>query len=61
MAFPEPTPPIRGKKDVEEFYRRLKNFKLTEEQLKLYKDGIKLYKQFHANDPEAPREDGSGL
>lgn len=55
MAFPEPTPPIRGKKDAEEFYRRLRNFKLTEEQLKFYRDGIKLYNLVHADDPEAPK------
>ena len=55
MAFPEPTPPIRGKKDVEEFYRRLREFKLTPEQLKLYKDGIELYKRVFANDPTAPK------
>jgi hypothetical protein len=54
MAFPEPTPPIRGKKDAEEFYRRLREFKLTPEQRKHFEDGMKRYKRMRASDPEAP-------
>jgi ATP-dependent Lon protease len=55
MAFPESSPPIRGKKDVEEFYRRLREFKLTPEQRKHFEDGMRRYKRAHASDPEAPK------
>lgn len=54
MAFPEPTPVIRGRKNAEEFYRQLRNFKLTEEQLQFYREGIELHKRVFARDPKAP-------
>lgn len=50
VAYPEPIPVIRGKEQVEEFYRRLKDFKLTAAQRKLYKDAIERYKREHPSD-----------
>jgi len=54
MAFPEPTPVIRGKKDVEEFYRRLNSFTLTQEQKELYRGAIERYKRQHAHELDSP-------
>ena len=45
MAYPEPIPAIRGKKDIEEFERRLKSFKLTAAQKKMYRDAIERYER----------------
>jgi hypothetical protein len=54
MAYPEPTPPIRGKKDAEEFYRRLRDFTLTPEQRKHFEDGVRRYRRMRAAEPEPP-------
>ena len=48
MAYPEPIPAIRGKKDIEEFERRLKSFKLTAAQKKMYREAIERYEQQHS-------------
>lgn len=56
MAFPEPTPPIRGKKDVEEFLRRLKSFTLTAEQKEGYRAAILRYKREHPHEFDAPHQ-----
>jgi hypothetical protein len=44
MAYPEPTPALKGK-DAQEFLIRLANFKLTSEQKKFYKDARKEYRR----------------
>ena len=48
LAYPEPIPAIRGKKDIEEFERRLKSFKLTAAQKKMYREAIERYEQQHS-------------
>jgi hypothetical protein len=48
LAYPEPIPAIRGKQDIEEFYRRLKQFKLTAAQKKMYRDAIERYEKHEA-------------
>ncbi len=56
MAYPEPIPVIRRQADVEEFRRRLKNFKLTADQKKLYQEAIERYQRKQrkrAGSPEA--------
>ena len=50
MAYPEPIPVIRGK-DTEEFLERLRNFKLTPAQKKLYKGARQYYERKR---PEKP-------
>jgi hypothetical protein len=45
MAYPESIPDIRGKKDALEFQRRLKHFRLTPEQKKLYAGAMALAKR----------------
>ena len=54
MAYPEPIPVIRRKADVEEFRRRLKNFRLTADQKKLYQEAIERYKRKHAKGAASP-------
>ena len=54
MAFPPPTPIIRGRKNVEEFLRRLDEFKLTPEQQAGYRDAIERHKRRNAANPKAP-------
>jgi hypothetical protein len=54
VAFPEPIPVIRGKRDVEEFYRRLRSFKLTEEQKELYRDAMERYQRRDARELGSP-------
>ncbi|HKZ59681.1 MAG TPA: hypothetical protein VJ547_07525 [Candidatus Thermoplasmatota archaeon] len=56
VAYPPPTPVIRGRKDVEEFYRRLEAFTLTAEQLELYRDAIERQKRRRAADTKAPSQ-----
>ena len=51
MAYPEPTPPLKGK-DAKEFLRRLKEFKLTPEQKEIYRNARANYRS------AAPRNDG---
>lgn len=43
MAYPEPTPELKGKKALE-FQQRLESFKLSAAQKVLYKDARKIYK-----------------
>lgn len=43
MSYPEPIPAVRGKKNVEEFLRRLENFRLTDAQKELYRGARKAY------------------
>ena len=45
MAYPEPTPILKGKA-AEEFLERLDNFKLTPEQKEFYRDARKLYRRW---------------
>ena len=54
MAFPEPTPVIRGRRNVEEFLRRLDGFTLTPEQKERYRAAIERHKRRSAPDPKAP-------
>ncbi len=42
MAFPEPTPTLKGKKAAE-FEKRLADFKLSSSQKSFYKEGSKLF------------------
>jgi hypothetical protein len=42
MAYPEPIPELKGK-DAREFLKRLKNFKLTEEQKEFYRDALEKF------------------
>jgi hypothetical protein len=44
VSYPEDIPILRGK-DAIEFMNRLKNFKLTEEQKKFYKDAFEYYQK----------------
>ena len=44
MAYPEPTPVLKGK-DAEEFLHRLETLKMTEEQKRLYRGAIKYYEE----------------
>jgi hypothetical protein len=44
MAYPEPTPILKGK-DAQEFLKRLANFKLTPEQREFYRDARKRYRK----------------
>ncbi len=39
MAYPEPIPAIKGK-DSEEFLERLRDFRLSASQRRLFKDGF---------------------
>lgn len=55
MAYPEPTPVIRGRKNVKEFLRRLENFTLTPEQMKFYTDGFERQKRRRQSDPGPPK------
>jgi hypothetical protein len=48
MAYPDPTPEIRGKKAVE-FEKRLENFKLSNTQKEFYKDAKRLYRKINEN------------
>ena len=48
MAYPDPTPELKGKKAVE-FERRLENFKLSDAQKEFYKDARHLYKKVNEN------------
>jgi hypothetical protein len=48
LAYPEPIPAIRGEEDIEEFERRLKSFKLTAAQKKMYRDAIERYERQHS-------------
>lgn len=52
MAYPEPIPAIKGKQDVEDFNKRLKSFKLTASQKKMYRQAITRYKREHADEFE---------
>ena len=54
MAFPPPTPVIRGRKYVKEFLRGLDTFTPTPEQQELYRDAIERHKRRNATDPSAP-------
>ena len=45
MSYPESIPEIRNKKDAKEFQRRLKRFKLTAAQRKLYARADELAKK----------------
>jgi hypothetical protein len=44
MAYPEPTPILRGKA-AQEFLVRLANFKLTPEQKDFYRDALEFYRR----------------
>jgi hypothetical protein len=44
MAYPEPIP-VLDRKEAKEFLKRLENFKLTEEQHKIYRDARKQFKE----------------
>ena len=44
MAYPEPTPVLKGE-DAEEFLMRLETLRMTERQKRLYKGAIKYYKE----------------
>ena len=44
MAYPEPTPVIKGK-DVKIFLKRLEEFELTPAQKEFYKDAVKIYRR----------------
>jgi hypothetical protein len=48
MAYPESIPEIRNKKDALEFQRRLKRFKLSPGQKKLYAKADELAKKLVA-------------
>lgn len=48
MAFPPPTPVIRGRKNVKEFLRILDEFTLTPEQQKGYQDAIERHRRRNA-------------
>jgi hypothetical protein len=54
MAYPDPTPVIRGRKNVKEFLRRLDNFTLTPEQMKFYADGFERHKRRRLRDSGPP-------
>ena len=54
MAYPDPTPVIRGRRNVKEFLRRLDTFTLTPEQKELYRDAIERHKRQRAREPKAP-------
>lgn len=49
MAFPPPTPVIRGRKNVKEFLRRLDEFTLTPEQQERYRDAIERHRRRNAD------------
>ena len=49
MAYPEPTPEIKGRR-AKEFIKRLENFDLTDEQLALYKDSKEFYKKMKSKE-----------
>ena len=44
MAYPEPTPVLKGK-DAEEFLRRLETVRMTERQKRLYRGAIRYYEE----------------
>ncbi len=44
MAYPEPTPILRGHR-AKEFLERLENFKLTPEQKRFYRDAREFYRK----------------
>ena len=48
MAYPDPTPELKGKQ-ILEFQKRLDNFKLSFEQKEFYKDAKWLYKKINVN------------
>ena len=50
MAYPEPIPVIRGK-DAEEFLERLRRFKLTPAQKRLYKGARQFYERKRPKEP----------
>jgi len=50
MVYPEPIPVIRGK-DAEEFLERLRNFKLTPAQKKLFKGARQYYERKRPKKP----------
>lgn len=45
MSYPESIPEIRNKRDAKKFQSRLKHFKLTAKQRKLYSKADELAKQ----------------
>jgi hypothetical protein len=51
MAYPEPTPVLKGKA-AEEFLKRLESFKLNEEQKRLYRGAIKYYEKLCPKSPD---------
>jgi len=42
MAYPEPTPLLKGR-EVQEFIQRLDAFKLTEAQLEFFRDAFRMF------------------
>ena len=40
MAYPEPIPALTTKKEVKDFEKRAKSFKLSDSQKELYKKGL---------------------
>ena len=49
MAYPEPTPEIKGR-EAKEFIKRLEDFDVTDEQLALYKDSREFYRFIKARE-----------
>jgi hypothetical protein len=49
MAYPEPTPELKGR-DAKEFIQRLEAFDITDEQLELYKDSRDFYQKMKAKE-----------
>lgn len=47
MAYPEPTPMLRGGK-AKQFIKRLETFKLTKKQKEFYKDAVAYYNRIEA-------------
>jgi len=48
MAFPEPVPVLTGEQ-AEEFARRLRDFKLTDEQKAFYREAMQIHRR-HKDD-----------
>ena len=40
MAYPQPIPALTKKKEVKEFEKRVKNFKLSQTQKEMYREGL---------------------
>jgi hypothetical protein len=51
MAYPEPIPALRGKR-AKQFIKRLDEFKLNEQQKRIYSDAVQYYKRMRPKKDE---------